>query len=112
MTLARGSVLAWIKGINVVRGGCWQMLEVKEPTDVPLTHHLDELAAFEPTGYPFVSLYLDMRSDQHGRDNFDSFVRKEFAARGYRGRKSPSSKMRRCSPVLEADETLPSGTWR
>lgn len=57
------------------------MLEMKEPTDVTLTHHLDELAAFEPTGYPFVSLYLDMRPDQHGRDNFDSFVRKEFAAR-------------------------------
>ena len=57
------------------------MLEVKEPTDVTLTHHLDELAAFEPTGYPFVSLYLDTRPDQHGRDNFDSFVRKEFAAR-------------------------------
>lgn len=57
------------------------MLEVKEPTDVTITHHLDELAAFEPNGYPFVSLYLDMRPDQHGRDNFDSFVRKEFAAR-------------------------------
>ncbi|HEX8138241.1 MAG TPA: Vms1/Ankzf1 family peptidyl-tRNA hydrolase [Pyrinomonadaceae bacterium] len=57
------------------------MLEVKEPTDVTLAHHLDELAAFEPNGYPFVSLYLDTRPDQHGRDNFDSFVRKEFAAR-------------------------------
>ena len=57
------------------------MLKMKEPTDVTLTHHLDESAAFEPSGYPFVSLYLDTRPDQHGRDNFDSFVRKEFAAR-------------------------------
>jgi len=57
------------------------MLEVKEPTDVTLTHHFDALAAFEPNGYPCVSLYLDTRPDQHGRDNLGSFVRKEFAAR-------------------------------
>jgi hypothetical protein len=50
-------------------------------TDVTLTHHLDELAAFEPNGFPVVSLYLDTRPDDRGRDNFDSFVRKEFAAR-------------------------------
>lgn len=54
---------------------------MNELTDVTLTHHLDELAAFEPNGFPVVSLYLDTRPDQHGRDNFDSFVRKEFAAR-------------------------------
>jgi peptide subunit release factor 1 (eRF1) len=41
-------------------------------------NHLDELAAFEPTGYPFISLYLNLQPDQHGRDNFESFVRKEF----------------------------------
>jgi hypothetical protein len=45
-----------------------------------LGQHLDELAAFESGGFPVVSLYLNTRPDQHGRDNFDSFVRKEFAA--------------------------------
>ncbi len=54
---------------------------MKEATDVTLKNHLDELAAFEPTRFPFVSLYLNMQADQHGRDNFDSFVRKEFKTR-------------------------------
>ena len=54
---------------------------MKETTDVMLMDHLDELAAFEPNGFPFISLYLNMQPDQHGRDNFDSFVRKEFNAR-------------------------------
>ena len=44
-------------------------------------NHLDELAAFEPTSFPFISLYLNMQADQHGRDNFESFVRKEFKAK-------------------------------
>ena len=52
-----------------------------ELTDVTLTQQLDELAAFEPTEYPVVSLYLNTQADQHGRDNFESFVRKEFKAR-------------------------------
>jgi peptide subunit release factor 1 (eRF1) len=39
------------------------------------------LAAFEPRGYPFISLYLNMQPDQHGRDNYASFVRKEFSTR-------------------------------
>jgi len=50
-------------------------------TDVTLMDQLDELAAFEPNGSPFISLYLNMQPDQHGRDNFESFVRKEFNAR-------------------------------
>ena len=56
-----------------------------ELTDVTLTRQLDELAAFEPGVHPFVSLYLNTylntQADEHGRDNFDSFVRKEFKAR-------------------------------
>jgi peptide subunit release factor 1 (eRF1) len=44
-------------------------------------NHLDELAHFEPAGYPFISLYLNLEPDQHGRDNFESFVRKEFKAK-------------------------------
>jgi len=54
---------------------------MKKITDVTLMDQLDELAAFEPNGFPFVSLYLNMQPDQHGRDNFESFVRKEFSAR-------------------------------
>jgi peptide subunit release factor 1 (eRF1) len=54
---------------------------MKETADSKLMNHLDELAAFEPSGYPFISLYLNLQPDQHGRDNFESFVRKEFKAK-------------------------------
>ena len=52
---------------------------MKERKVESLNQHLDELAAFESGGFPVVSLYLNTRPDQHGRDNIDSFVRKEFA---------------------------------
>ena len=42
---------------------------------------LDRLAAFGPGAYPVVSLYLNTQPGQTGRDQFKSFVRKEFAAR-------------------------------
>jgi peptide chain release factor subunit 1 len=42
---------------------------------------VDRLAAFEPAAAPVLSLYLDARPDQHGRDNFQSFLRKELPAR-------------------------------
>jgi peptide chain release factor subunit 1 len=42
---------------------------------------LDRLAAFEPTELPVISLYLNTQPDQHGRANFEAFVRKEFRAR-------------------------------
>src|SRR6266545_8189505 len=46
-----------------------------------LSHVLDKLAAFEPTEFPFISLYLNLQPNERGRDHFDPFVRKEFAAR-------------------------------
>ena len=46
-----------------------------------LTEQLDRLAAFEPAPYPVVSLYLNTRPNQHGRDNYQAFTRKEFKAR-------------------------------
>ena len=46
-----------------------------------LTEQLDRLAAFEPAPYPVVSLYLDTRPDQHGRDQYEAFTRKELNAR-------------------------------
>jgi len=45
---------------------------------MPLNETIEKLAAFEPTDLPVISLYLNTQADQHGRDNFDSFVRKEF----------------------------------
>lgn len=42
----------------------------------PLREQLDRLAAFEPVEWPVVSLYLDLRPDQHGRDHYDAFLRK------------------------------------
>src|SRR3954466_14154925 len=46
-----------------------------------LTDQLERLAAFEPAPYPVVSLYLNTQPNQHGRDNFQAFTRKEFKAR-------------------------------
>ena len=46
-----------------------------------LTDTLDKLAAFDPAPFPVLSLYLNTQANQHGRDSFASFVRKEFRAR-------------------------------
>jgi peptide chain release factor subunit 1 len=47
-----------------------------------LTDQLDRLARMEPVPYPVVSLYLNTQSNEHGRDQFETFVRQEFRARG------------------------------
>ena len=47
--------------------------------DTPLRDQLQRLAAFEPQDVPVVSLYLDLRPDQHGRDSYETFCRKAFA---------------------------------
>jgi peptide subunit release factor 1 (eRF1) len=47
----------------------------------PLAELLDRLARFEPTHLPVISLYLDLRPDQHGKDSFAPFVRKELPSR-------------------------------
>jgi len=52
-----------------------------EITQTTLKDDLDELAAFEPNAFPFISLYLNLQPDQHGRDQFMPFVRKEFTER-------------------------------
>src|SRR5262245_61132305 len=46
-----------------------------------LSAQLDTLASFDPGPFPILSLYLDLRPDQHGRDSFDPFLRKELAER-------------------------------
>jgi peptide chain release factor subunit 1 len=43
---------------------------------------LDSLARFEPGEDPVISLYLNLRANQHGKDAYASFLRKELAARG------------------------------
>jgi peptide chain release factor subunit 1 len=42
---------------------------------------IDRLVARPPSTHPFVSLYLDGRPDQHGRETYSVFVRKELSAR-------------------------------
>jgi peptide subunit release factor 1 (eRF1) len=46
-----------------------------------ITEHLDRLAEFEPVPYPVVSLYLNAQPDEHGRDRYQVFARKELKAR-------------------------------
>jgi len=42
---------------------------------------LDRLAAFEPTGQPFLSIYVDARPDNTGREHWQANVRKELGER-------------------------------
>ena len=51
------------------------------PTPSILDDKLRELALFEPTTMPVLSLYLNAQLSQHGRDNFEPFLRREFTAR-------------------------------
>jgi peptide chain release factor subunit 1 len=46
-----------------------------------LAAQIDSLAAFAPTELPVISLYLNTQSDEHGRDHFASFVKKELHTR-------------------------------
>ena len=57
------------------------MPKTPESLDTPLRAQLDRLSAFEPVGLPVISLYLDMQPDQHGRDQFGTFVRKVLGER-------------------------------
>jgi peptide subunit release factor 1 (eRF1) len=36
-----------------------------------------KLTVFDPAGFPVISLYLNTQPDEHGRDHFDRFVRKQ-----------------------------------
>jgi hypothetical protein len=52
------------------------------PTDaVPLHDQLQKLAGFTPGDEPVFSLYLDLKPNQHGRDQYDAFVKKTFGER-------------------------------
>src|SRR4051812_20742543 len=51
------------------------------PSTDQLTTQLDRVAATDTGPFPVVSLYLDLRPNQHGRDQFEPFLRNEFATR-------------------------------
>ena len=55
------------------------MAKTSPGIDSPLRAQVEKLAAYEPQDVPVVSLYLNLSPDQHGRDNYDAFVRKAFA---------------------------------
>jgi peptide subunit release factor 1 (eRF1) len=42
---------------------------------------MDRLTAFEPIGFPVISLYLNAQADQHGQDTYGAFVRRELSER-------------------------------
>ena len=42
---------------------------------------IDRLAGFEPVGLPVLSLYLNAQANEHGRQDFERFLRKEFSER-------------------------------
>jgi hypothetical protein len=47
-------------------------------TTTLLEDKLRELARFEPHSLPVLSLYVNTQPDQHGRTNFEPFLRKEL----------------------------------
>ena len=77
--------------------------------ETPLRDQLDRLAAFEPVDLPVISLYLDMQPDQHGRTEYDTFLRKTFADRigtyasGTPARQSLERDVERIKAYLAAD---------
>jgi peptide chain release factor subunit 1 len=46
-----------------------------------LTAQLDRLAVFEPGSFPVISLYLNLQPNDHGREHFEPFLRKELSDR-------------------------------
>lgn len=51
---------------------------VKEPTTDKVNSVIDQLAAFPTTELPFVSLYLNAQANEHGRDEWETFLRKRL----------------------------------
>jgi peptide chain release factor subunit 1 len=74
-----------------------------------LTEQLDRLAAFDAAPYPVVSLYLNTQPGQHGRDQHQAFIRREFKARSRTypvnspERESLDKDLERISQYLEND---------
>ena len=71
------------------------------PITNALAAQLDRLAALDPGPFPVISLYLNTQPDQHGRDNFDAFLRKELPERT---RTYPANGPERQSLVEDAEK--------
>ncbi len=57
------------------------MMEGKRIGTRPLKDLLERLIGFDSGGLPVISLYLNAQANQHGRDQYDRFIRREFSAR-------------------------------
>src|SRR4030081_2992345 len=51
------------------------------PTTERLSAQLDRLASGGAGPFPVISLYLNLQPNEHGRDQFERFLRKELAER-------------------------------
>jgi peptide chain release factor subunit 1 len=51
------------------------------PITEQLSTQLDRLASVDAGPFPVISLYLNLQPDEHGRDRFEPFLRKELAER-------------------------------
>ncbi len=47
----------------------------------PLKDLLERLIGFDSGGLPVISLYLNAQANQHGRDQYERFIRNEFSTR-------------------------------
>jgi len=47
----------------------------------PLKDLLERLIEFDSGGLPVISLYLNAQANQHGRDQYERFIRNEFSTR-------------------------------
>ena len=51
------------------------------PITEQLTTQLDRLASIDTGPFPVISLYLNLQPNEHGRDQFEPFLRKDLADR-------------------------------
>jgi peptide chain release factor subunit 1 len=56
-------------------------MALRMPQLEQLATQLDRLAEFEVCPFPVISLYLNLQADEHGKDRFEPFLRKELADR-------------------------------
>ena len=52
---------------------------LREDKYMKLTNLIKKLGAFEPDGYPFLSLYINAEADSTGRDNFQVWLKKQLS---------------------------------
>jgi peptide chain release factor subunit 1 len=65
--------------VSMLSAADWKLETGNSP--MTLNDHLDRLAGFDRIDSPVVSLYLNAQPNERGRDQFQSFVRRELRAR-------------------------------